>query len=172
MLESEREFIRDLRAQFHDDRVADVDMEKALAQRKDYETWKKVHELKEYQEKAKIERYRRGEYTPQERQASEEAIKEMLKPIEEQIKANRAKTAQLYDGLNKQPMNQEGREQIERLLEITQDKNDYLTARIEEATAQGNEVLLERYTQEKADNDKDLELYRGKYEAYKAAAEG
>lgn len=172
MKESERELLKDLSKQFHNDRIAEVDINKALEQGKKEEAWEKARKMREYQEKAKIERYRREGLNEQERKANEGAISEMLKPINEQIKHNQAREANFWENLYKRNANQEGREQVERLLEIAQDRNDYLNGRIREAEEMGNDFLLERYAQEKAENDKNLELYRGKYEEYKAAAEG
>ena len=172
MRESTREFLADVKAKLHDDRVSEVDMQKALAPHKTFDQWEAERKEKEAQEKAKLERYRHNQYTPEERKKSEEALREMLKPISEQIKHNQVREAAFWDNFNKRQSNQEGREQIERLLEIAQERNDYINARIKDAEAQGNEFLLEQYTQEKADNDKNLELYRGKYEEYKKAAEG
>ena len=53
MLESTREFFRDLGKQFHDDRVSEVDMQKALAPHKTYEQFEAERKAKEAQEKAK-----------------------------------------------------------------------------------------------------------------------
>ena len=172
MKESEREFLKDLSKQFHDDRIADADINKALEQGKKEEAWGKERKMREYQEKAKIERIRREGLNEQEHKASEAPLMEMLKPINEQIKHNQEREANFWDNFNKHNANQEGREQIERLLEIAQDRNDYLNGRIREAEEMGNDLLLEQYTQEKAENDNNLELYRGKYEEYKAAEEG
>ena len=176
MKESEREFLRDLGGQFHNTTALVLEgIETAIEKappRKDYELWEKERKLKEYQEKAKLARYRREGLNDQERKASEGALREMLKPINEQIKRNQAREANFWDNFNKRNANQEGREQVERLLEIAQDRNDYLNGRIREAEEMGNDLLLEQYTQEKAENDKNLELYRGKYEEYKAAEEG
>lgn len=171
MLESTREFLKELKASAHDDRVAVVDMEKALTQQNSCDNYLRAHKEKEAKEKAKIERYRRGEYTPQERKATAEAMKGVLKDLKKRINADLTREAKLADRLSQRNAAQEGREQIERLLEIAQDRNDYLTARIEAATAQENEYLLEKYTQEKAKNDKDLKLYRSKYEEYKGATQ-
>ena len=172
MLESTREFLRELDEKAHHTRLPDEYMQKAVGLGITYEQWQKEHQAKQAQEQARIERYKRGEYTEQERKASEEAMREMLAPIEEQIKKERAKEVSFYEKLNNHKSNQEGREQVERLLEIARDKDAYLNTMIREAEAQGNDILIEQYTQEKADNDKNIELYRGKYEEYKAAAEG
>lgn len=172
MLESEREFLKDLSKQFHDDRIAEVDINKALEQGKKEEAWEKARKIREYQEKAKIERYRREGLNEQERKASEAALMEMLKPINEQINHTKAREAAIMDKINLNANNQEGKAQIDRLLEITREKQDYINARIKEAETQGNELLLEEYTQEKADIEKDLEIYLSKYEEYKAAEEG
>ena len=172
MLESTREFLKELDEKAHHTIIPDEAMQKAAGLGMTYEQWQKEHQARQAQEKERIQRYKRGEYTEEERKASEDAMREMLAPIEEQIKRERAKEASFYDGLNDQKRILEGREQIERLLEIAQDRNDYLNIRLKEAEAQGNDILIEQYAQEKADNDKNIELYRGKYEEYKAAAEG
>ena len=173
MRESTREFLRDLGTQFHDDRVSEVDLIGAAQIGNQEKRWEHERKVREAEKKARLEMYQRGQVPEDEAKAAREALKNMVLPtINAQIAANHAKEAQFMDKISNLGTAQEGREQIERLLEITQDKADYINKRIEDAKAQGNELLLEEYTQEKAEVDKDLEIYRGKYEEYKAAAEG
>lgn len=172
MKESTREFLRDLSGQFHNDFISAEEMQKANELQKQYDNWEAQRKAAAAQEEARLKRLWNHEQTAEERKISDDAIREMLKPINEQIKHNQAREAKFWDNFNKRNANQEGREQVERLLEIAQDRNDYLNGRIREAEEMGNDLLLEQYAQEKAENDKNLELYRGKYEEYKAAAEG
>ena len=172
MLESTRECLRDLNKQFHDDRVSAIDLEKAIKQQKQEEQWAQERKAAEAAKKARDLRYQRGDFTESERSAFKEGLRECAKVLGEQTKKSAAEEAHFWDNFNRRQAAQEGRGEIERLLEIAEDRNDYLSGRLREAEAQGNEELVAQYTQEKAENDKNLELYRGKYEEYKAAAEG
>ena len=172
MRESTREFLRDLQGQFHNDYISAEDMQKAHEQQKRYDNYAAQQKAAAAQEEARLKRLWNHEQTAEERKISDDAIKEMLKPINEEIKRNQVREANFWDNFYKHNAAQEGREEIERLLEIAQERNDYLSGRLREAEAQENEELIAQYTQQKAENDKNLELYRGKYEEYKAAAEG
>ena len=172
MRESTREFLRDLQGQFHNNYISAEEMQKAHEQQKRYDDYAAQQKAAAAQEEARLKRLWNHEQTAQERKITDDAIKEMLKPINEEIKRNHAREANFWDNFHKRNAAQEGREEIERLLEIAHDRNDYLSGRLREAEAQGNEELIAQYNKEIAENDKNLELYRGKYEEYKAAEEG
>lgn len=172
MRESTRESLREIGKQLHDDRIAAVDLEKALEQKKTEDRWAQEWKAEEARKKVEIERYRRGDFTEQERAAQQNALKGILGHINKQINHSLAQEANFWDSFNKRQAAQEGREEIERLLEIAEDRNDYLKARLEDAEARENEELIEQYNKEIAENDKNLEIYRTKYQEYKTAAEG
>lgn len=173
MKESTREFLQDLRKQFHDDRIPDDYMSKIAERMTIEEGYKKAAEAARAEKEAREEMYNRGEAPEAEGAAAAKALKEVLLPqIKEQIAGTIARETAIADKLNRIGRSQEGREQVERLLEITRERQDYINGRIKDAEAQGNEALLNEYTQEKADVEKDLEIYLSKYEQFKAEAEG
>ena len=172
MKESTREFLRDLSGQFHNDYISAEEMQKVTEQQKQEEQWAQERKAREAAKKARDLKYQRGDFTESERSAFKEGLRECAKVLGEQTKKSAAEEAHFWDNFNRRQAAQEGREEIERLLEIAEDRNDYLSGRLREAEAQGNEELVAQYTQEKAENNKNLELYRGKYEEYKTAAEG
>lgn len=173
MKESTREFIQDIRKQFHDDRIPDDYMSKIAERMTIEEGNKKAAEAARAEKEAREAIHNSGKVTEDERAAATKALKEVLLPqIREQIAGTIARETAIADKLNRIGRSQEGREQVERLLEITRERQDYINGRIKEAEAQGNEALLNEYTQEKADVEKDLEIYLSKYEQFKAEAEG
>ena len=118
MLESTRECLRDLNKQFHDDRVAAIDLEKAIKQQKQEEQWAQERKAAEAAKKARDLRYQRGEFTESERSAFKEGLRECAKVLGEQTKKSAAEEAHFWDNFNRRQAAQEGREEIERLLEI------------------------------------------------------
>lgn len=172
MRESTRASLQGINSQLHDDRISAVDLEKALEYGKQKERWNQQYKAAQALEKIRIEKAARGDYTEQERAAQKNALKGMLGNINKQINHNLAQEANFWDSFNKRQAAQEEREEIERLLEIAEDRNNYLKARLEDAEARENEELIGQYNKEIAENDKNLEIYRTKYQEYKAAAEG
>lgn len=178
MRESTREFIKDLCGQSRDNTAMIIEgvaiAEGTAPPHKTYEQFEMERKAREAQERARIERIKRGERTANEEKALTEGLKEMLgsmrAEMEEKRKAEEAKAAALWDGISSALTTPEGLKNIEDLLEIENNKAAYLNSRIEEAKEEGNEALLEKYQEAKAANDKNIELYRSKYEEYKAAS--
>lgn len=168
MEERTRESIKEITKQFHNDCIAAIDNNKLYECITQSERWAKERKEAQAQEKARIDRARRGDYTKQEKAAQENALKGVIKDLNKQINHNLAKQADFWDRFNKSQAAQEGREEIERLLEIANNRNDYLKARLEEAEARENEELIEKYTQEIEENSKNLDFYSSKYQEYKA----
>ena len=177
MRESIREFLNDLCGQSHDKTAMIIDGMAVAAEtapkEKSYEQWENERKAREAQERARIERIKRGERTANEEKALTEGLKEMLgsmrAEMEENRKAEEARAAAFWDGISSALTTPEGLKNVEDLLDMENDKAEKLKARIEEAKAEGNEALLEKYQEEKAANDKNIEFYRNKYEEYKAA---
>lgn len=112
------------------------------------------------------------EYTNPKEKEYIEALKGVTNTISKQLNKNVARENDFWDNFNKRLAAQEGRREIERLIEIAENRSYVLQGRLNTAKEIENEELIEKYNQEIAENDKNLEIYRAKYKEYKAALEG
>lgn len=167
MLQSTRDFLKDVNKQLHDTRVGKADFIKALEIGEDAAASEQRRLEREEAKEREQKRLMRGDYTRSEQLRQLHDYKTMLGDLNNHIKAGIAEQSKIFDKFNKNQMNQAGKEQIEKLLEITERREDYLNKLLEDAENKGNELLVEHYTQEKTENHKELLVYREKYEAYK-----
>lgn len=167
MLQSTKDFLKDVNEQLHNTRVEKTDFSKALEIGEEAKKREQRRLYREEEKKREQNRIMRGDYTRDEKRRQTEDYKSMLGDLNNHVKAGIAEQSKFFDKFNKNQMNQAGKEQIEKLLEITERREDYLNKLLEDAENKGNELLVEHYTQEKTENHKELLLYREKYEAYK-----
>jgi hypothetical protein len=172
MLKSTRESLKAIDAQIHNNFISGEEMKKALEYGKKIERWNQETKRAEAKKKAELEKYRRGNFTEEEKAALENGFRKMLDGINQQLNRNITRESKFWDDFNKHEAAKKEHENVERLLEIAEDRNDYLKAKLEDAQARDNKTLIEHYNSEMSRNDKDLELYRSKYEETKAAIEG
>ena len=167
MLQSTKDFLKDVNKQLHNTRVEKTDLSKALEIGEEEKEREQRRLYREEEKKREQNRIMRGDYTRDEKRRQTQEYKSMLGDLNNHIKAGIAEQSKFFDKFNKNQMNQAGKEQIEKLLEITERREDHLNKLLEDAENKGNELLVEHYTQEKTENHKELLLYREKYEAYK-----
>ena len=174
MRESMREFLNDLRGQSHDKTAMIIDGMAKVAEtapkEKSYEQFEMERKAKEAQEKARLDRLRRGIRTPDEERALNEGLKSMLGPMREEMekrrKAEEAKIAVLADRIQNAAQNPERLKSIEDLLEAETDKSKTLEAKIEEAKTEEDFAAVAKYQAEKKEADKNIEVFRSKYNEY------
>ena len=172
MLESTRESLKAIDAQIHNDFISGEEMKKAFEYEKQKERWNQESKKAEAKKKAELEKYRRGNFTEEEKAAQANGFRKMLDGINQQLNRNITRESKFWDDFNKHEAAKKEHEEIERLLEIAEDRNDYLKAKLEDAQARDNKTLIEHYNSEISRNDKALELYSSKYKETKEALEG
>lgn len=177
MRESERTFLNNLLGQSHEP-IVKIDPEKAKSALRGntFESFEMERKAKEAQEKARLDRLRRRERTPEEEAKLNEGLKELLAPIakgiDEKRKREEAKAQQFWNELNRAKTRPKEMERIDSLLGTAVEKEVFLERRIEHAKEMGDEELAKKFEAEKEETAKEIEFYRAKYEQLeKEAAE-
>lgn len=162
MLISEKNFINGIEKQINNNFIDEEIYTKYLESEAQKKQWEKDRLEKQAQEEAIRKTYQRGEMPLSHQKAYDEALKEFTNSINADIEAQNKKAAAEMAKINDYINAQKEREQIERLLEIAENKALSLDAQI--AAAEGNEALLEKLNNEKADIESDIKFYKAKFD--------
>lgn len=162
---SERELLKGLDNQLHNTFISEEDYKKIDERLAQERKWEEDRLKRQAQEEAKRKMYQRGEMPANDRAKFDEGMREFVKTISADIEAQKKKEAAEWAKFDNYINSQKERDQIERLLEIAENKALSINAQI--AAAEGNEALLEELKHEKADIESDIKFYKTKYESLK-----
>lgn len=163
MRESEKQFLKGLDSQLHNDFISEEEYTK-LAERMNLERqWEHDRLERQAQEETRRKMYQQGEMPSSDRSKFEEGMREFVKTISADIEAQKKKEAAELAKIEQYSITQKEVEPVDSLLEMAERKLETINTQIAAAEAEGDEALLGQYTRDKEMCEKEINLYRAKY---------
>ena len=168
MRESTREFLKGISEETHR-RDIEIDPEKWEEFSKSQKTFEQFQEeRKAAADEEEARRYRaiHNERTPEEDKTYEAGLKELLggMGLDEHKKEAEVRMTKLMDRIENGLRKEKTSGVIDSLLGSEHEHAEFLAKRIEWATENGNQELIQKYKKEKAEVDKNIAFYLSQYE--------
>lgn len=159
MLQSTKDFLNGINGQLHDNRVSVKTGQGIADHMQEKERWDQMSRSEKSRSDFELSQIRKGNKGIR---INADDCKSLLQPIREVINENRAFENELYNKIANIRDSEEGRTELERLIEIEEEKLDQNESRMAQAIDKNDKDLIRQIASEKTVIDKTIAFYQEK----------